>query len=117
MAKRIFERVMQKALRQTEFDRECGFIKDVKPEGSYWRDAYCADGVIASGNRIIKAGGVIHFGGTRWQDDALVPLVGKLVGVCMGDVYCTDIEVYWGGYPCGAQLMTIDTHLPTKPKQ
>jgi hypothetical protein len=73
MARRIFERTMDKALRQVETDRTFGAIRDVKPSGSQWRDVYCADGVIASGNRIVKPGGVLHFGGTRWQDDALTP--------------------------------------------
>lgn len=107
---------MQKALRSVELDRELGLTTGREFKRADERDRYCSDGVIASGCRRVEKGGVIRFGGTRWQDDALIPLVGRIVGVHMGDVYCTEINVYWPTYPGGEPLMTVNNYLNTERK-
>lgn len=57
-------------------------------------DQFCADGVICYGNRIVKKGNRVKFGGFWWQDDGLAPYLGYYVTIRPDDYYFTAIEVF-----------------------
>lgn len=51
------------------------------------KDSYCSDGIISHGERIVKKGGKVLFGGHIAYHEKLIELVGQKVFV--------SVECYW----------------------
>jgi hypothetical protein len=71
------------------------------------RDIYCADGIISHGERLVRKGGRISFGGYDVQDDKLLPWVGEWVFVTVDD--------YWFQAVCISDAKTYTDQICVSP--
>jgi hypothetical protein len=71
------------------------------------KDVLAPDGVVAYGDRLVRAGGKIKYAGDWWQDDRLLPYVGQYVGVCSDQYWITHPRIWIPTYPEGKHLFSI----------
>lgn len=67
-------------------------------------DSHAPDGYLVGGFRKVRKGGVILASGSRWQDDALIPFVGKMVRYDLVDPLSIEINVYVGAHAKGVEV-------------
>ncbi len=71
------------------------------------RDVKAPDGVIYYGDRLVRKGGKVKFGGGWYQHPRLEKYVGQTIGVRKQDYWFTAIELYFPSYPGGEYLFEI----------
>ena len=59
------------------------------------RDKRALDGILAECEREVRRGGRIKYNHLWWQDDSLIPHVGK-VAMVWSDFYLTELTVFVG---------------------
>lgn len=59
------------------------------------KDTRAPDGAIAEGERYVRKGGRVKFGGRWWQSDDLLPFVGKPVDCGNMDYWRTECDFCW----------------------
>lgn len=57
------------------------------------RDQYALDGIIACGERVVRKGGKVFFGGYTATHPALIPWVGKMVFVHVECYYFQNVNI------------------------
>lgn len=66
------------------------------------QDRFAPDGVICYGNRLVRKGGVVLFGGRRWKHEKLKDMVGFYVACAPDDYFFTCINIdFMNCYPGG----------------
>lgn len=103
-AAQVFEKNLAEAVDRWKLAKETGTIRDCKQDGE--RDALAGDGVVSYGQRSIAKDGSFRFANARWQNDLLIPLAGKRIGVCAEDYWLQAVQV-WTEYPGGKWLMSL----------
>lgn len=63
-------------------------------------DRKAPDGVVATGWRYVKKGGVVKFGGTYYSDKRLLEIIGEYVHVAMNDYWQQDVIISCGVIGC-----------------
>lgn len=81
--------------------------RDRKNRG--YQDRFAADGIICSGWRYVRKGGIVLFGGSRYHHPKLKEIIGELVRVDMADYWQNDVYIYRGvigctGFYCEAHI-------------
>lgn len=56
-------------------------------------DQYAPDGVISCGERLVRKGGKLFFGGYIVQGEQLIPWIGKYVFVSVGCYFFLDVDI------------------------
>lgn len=67
-------------------------------------DQHAPDGYLVSGFRKVRKGGVVLASGSRWQDERLLPYVGKMVRYHIDDAFSTDVCIWVGAHADGVDV-------------
>jgi hypothetical protein len=72
-------------------------------------DKKAPDGLIYYGDRKVRSGGRIKFGGCWWQHPRLIPFANSVLGVRGEDYWMTKITIWDPSYPEGKYLFKIES--------
>lgn len=69
-------------------------------KNNFYKDRYCADGIISDGWRYVKKGGRVKIGGKYYHDPRLEEIVEEYVHVQINCYWMSEVIIFRGAIGC-----------------